>query len=287
MVVRAASIFVSLGVHAALFGVVGALVAGQTSIRDPELIAGGASASGSFALTTVLEETDEERPPTPPAPPAPYESSLPQPELRSVDELVAEVVVAPPPLAPCTDELDELPLAAAAESGAPDAALPFGFEPVATRLLPLRLGPSRPPRAAAASANGGAAADAPLADAAAPASAPPAPPAAAHARHRPRRRGRLRRHALRAVELSAARARAKGIEGTVVLLAQVDAAGAVTSCEVETSSGSELLDDAARDSLLQWRFKPRLVDGVARSFLARVPFRFSLPPREPTAKPTG
>jgi protein TonB len=75
----------------------------------------------------------------------------------------------------------------------------------------------------------------------------------------------------RAVELE--------LEGTVVLLALVKADGTVASCEVESTSGHEILDEVARKALRQWRFKPRIVAGSARPFTARVPFRFFIPQR--------
>lgn len=69
------------------------------------------------------------------------------------------------------------------------------------------------------------------------------------------------------------------LEGTATLLALVKADGRVEACEVETSSGHPLLDEAARSALKRWRFKPRLVDGRARPFTARVPFHFFIPKR--------
>ena len=66
-------------------------------------------------------------------------------------------------------------------------------------------------------------------------------------------------------------------EGTVTLLALVRGDGSVEAALIETSSGHGSLDSAARDALLTWKFKPRLVDGSARPFTARVPFRFFIP----------
>jgi len=74
------------------------------------------------------------------------------------------------------------------------------------------------------------------------------------------------------------------LEGEVVLLALVKADGTVEGCEVESSSGHDLLDQAARTALLRWKFKPRIVDGVARPFTARVPFRFTIPPKRGEAR---
>ncbi len=67
------------------------------------------------------------------------------------------------------------------------------------------------------------------------------------------------------------------LEGEVVLLALVKADGTVNGCEIESSSGHDLLDDAAKAALLQWRFKPHVVDGLARPFTARIPFQFFIP----------
>ena len=67
------------------------------------------------------------------------------------------------------------------------------------------------------------------------------------------------------------------LEGEVTLLALVKADGTVGACEVETSSGHALLDEAAKVALLKWRFKPRFRDGELRPFTARVPFRFFIP----------
>lgn len=73
------------------------------------------------------------------------------------------------------------------------------------------------------------------------------------------------------------RAVQRSIEGTVILLAQVDREGQVTGCEIEQSSGSDLLDQAAMDALLKWRFRPRVVQGMVRPFVARATFQFVLP----------
>jgi len=65
-------------------------------------------------------------------------------------------------------------------------------------------------------------------------------------------------------------------EGRVVLLADVRADGTVEKVRVESSSGFPLLDDAAIDALERWRFKPRVANGKATPFVARVPFQFSI-----------
>jgi periplasmic protein TonB len=51
-------------------------------------------------------------------------------------------------------------------------------------------------------------------------------------------------------------ARRMGEEGTVLLHVRVSAEGLPARIEVRTSSGSERLDDAARNAVAQWRFVP-------------------------------
>ncbi|MEO6597818.1 MAG: energy transducer TonB [Planctomycetota bacterium] len=48
----------------------------------------------------------------------------------------------------------------------------------------------------------------------------------------------------------------RGIEGRVVIHLDIDAVGRVTAGCVEKSSGSALLDDAALQQLLTWKFTP-------------------------------
>ncbi len=48
----------------------------------------------------------------------------------------------------------------------------------------------------------------------------------------------------------------RGIEGTVIVILEVDDRGAVTAAHVETSSGCGQLDDAALQALRRWRFTP-------------------------------
>lgn len=66
-------------------------------------------------------------------------------------------------------------------------------------------------------------------------------------------------------------------QGTVVLMILVDAEGNPVDVTVEQSSGSSLLDEAARKFVkARWRFVPAQAGGVAISAYARVPIRFSL-----------
>jgi protein TonB len=58
-----------------------------------------------------------------------------------------------------------------------------------------------------------------------------------------------------------AAARRFGESGTVVLRILVGVDGGVMSSEVQTSSGSKRLDEAAREGLILCRFRPGMVDG--------------------------
>ncbi len=53
-----------------------------------------------------------------------------------------------------------------------------------------------------------------------------------------------------------------GAEGTVSLRALVRADGAVRDVEVVSSSGSEVLDRTAVETVLRWHFAPATRDGV-------------------------
>lgn len=70
-------------------------------------------------------------------------------------------------------------------------------------------------------------------------------------------------------------ARRAGEEGSVLCRLHLTAEGAVERVEVLESSGSERLDEAARETLATWRFEPRREDGraVAGTHLHRVTFR--------------
>lgn len=71
-------------------------------------------------------------------------------------------------------------------------------------------------------------------------------------------------------------ARRRGIEGEVVLRVLVSADGRARSVEIAKSSGSDLLDEAARNALARWRFRPAMQSGVAVDGKATVPVRFAL-----------
>lgn len=68
-----------------------------------------------------------------------------------------------------------------------------------------------------------------------------------------------------------------GIQGTVLLKVLVDAGGKPLQVVVAHSSGSRLLDNAARAHVLAaWRFHPAVRDGHAQEAWALVPVRFNL-----------
>jgi periplasmic protein TonB len=55
----------------------------------------------------------------------------------------------------------------------------------------------------------------------------------------------------------------RGVEGTVTVLLEIDATGAVTAAHVEISSGNSTLDDAALQRLGTWKFAPATRGGRA------------------------
>lgn len=68
-----------------------------------------------------------------------------------------------------------------------------------------------------------------------------------------------------------------GIQGTVILKVLVGPTGQPLAIEIERSSGSRVLDDAARRHVMAaWRFHPAIRDGHAIEAWALVPVRFSL-----------
>ena len=67
------------------------------------------------------------------------------------------------------------------------------------------------------------------------------------------------------------------ISGKVMLLVLVDATGQPIQVDIEESSGSSLLDDAAQKFIrARWHFVPAQQNGVAISAYARVPVNFVL-----------
>jgi protein TonB len=67
-----------------------------------------------------------------------------------------------------------------------------------------------------------------------------------------------------------------GIEGTVVLIIDVDASGNVTNVSVEKSSRNRDLDRAAMEAARKWRFNPGTSGGQNVAGRVRVPVEFSM-----------
>jgi protein TonB len=72
------------------------------------------------------------------------------------------------------------------------------------------------------------------------------------------------------------RARRLGQQGRVVLRVAVSPNGMPIEVEVAESSGHDGLDDAALDTVRQWRFTPAKVGGVAVAGTVDVPITFRL-----------
>lgn len=71
-------------------------------------------------------------------------------------------------------------------------------------------------------------------------------------------------------------ARQRGLEGTVVVTVRVSEAGEVVDAAVRTSSGHAMLDQAAMDGVLRWRFSPARRQGEPTRATIDVPIRFEL-----------
>ena len=67
-----------------------------------------------------------------------------------------------------------------------------------------------------------------------------------------------------------------GIEGTVVLLVDIDARGNVLDVRVERSSRNRDMDRSAVRAARGWRFNPAVENGVPVASTVRVPVDFSL-----------
>lgn len=66
-------------------------------------------------------------------------------------------------------------------------------------------------------------------------------------------------------------------QGTVLLRVLVGADGLVQQIEIQKSSGSHDLDNAARDAVRRWSFRAGTHDGMPYAAWALVPISFSLP----------
>lgn len=71
-------------------------------------------------------------------------------------------------------------------------------------------------------------------------------------------------------------ARRKGLEGTTTFDIEVSADGRVQQVRLISSSGSEILDEAALKAIKQWRYYPALLDNRPVSCKIKVPIAFRL-----------
>jgi len=69
----------------------------------------------------------------------------------------------------------------------------------------------------------------------------------------------------------------RGEHGTVLLRVLVGTDGNVQQIEIDKSSGSHSLDNAARVTVAKWKFKPGMRGGIAYAAWALVPISFKLP----------
>jgi protein TonB len=65
-------------------------------------------------------------------------------------------------------------------------------------------------------------------------------------------------------------------QGTVILRVLVGTDGSAQAVEVEKSSGSRALDNAARDAVRRWTFQAGTRNGISTALWARVPIKFDL-----------
>lgn len=71
-------------------------------------------------------------------------------------------------------------------------------------------------------------------------------------------------------------ARKRGLEGQVVLRVEIGRDGLVEGLQIERSSGSDLLDQAARNAVQRWQFVPARQNGSTVASFVRVPVDFVL-----------
>jgi protein TonB len=69
------------------------------------------------------------------------------------------------------------------------------------------------------------------------------------------------------------------LEGRVVLLAEVLPDGKAGRVLLETSSGHDILDQSALQTVKQWQFTPARKDGVVLAQVVRIPINFNLKSR--------
>ncbi|WP_316245783.1 energy transducer TonB [Vibrio mimicus] len=71
-------------------------------------------------------------------------------------------------------------------------------------------------------------------------------------------------------------AQKRGIEGTVMYEIWLDEQGNQIQQYLITSSGTEVLDKSALEAIKQWKFSPRILDGVPVAHRVHIPVRFKL-----------
>lgn len=71
-------------------------------------------------------------------------------------------------------------------------------------------------------------------------------------------------------------ARKRGLEGTVILVVELDAEGKISDVRIQSGSGFALLDDAALSIVEEWRFTPARMGGIAIRSTLKIPILFQL-----------
>lgn len=71
-------------------------------------------------------------------------------------------------------------------------------------------------------------------------------------------------------------AQKRGIEGTVMYEIWLDEQGNQIKQQLLTSSGTAILDQSALEAIKQWKFSPRILDGVPVAHRVHIPVRFKL-----------
>jgi len=71
-------------------------------------------------------------------------------------------------------------------------------------------------------------------------------------------------------------AQKRGIEGTVMYEIWLDEQGNQIKQQLLTSSGTAILDQSALEAIKQWKFSPRVLDGVPVAHRVHIPVRFKL-----------
>ena len=66
------------------------------------------------------------------------------------------------------------------------------------------------------------------------------------------------------------------VQGKVILLVEVLQSGQVGGVSIEVSSGNELLDKSALETVKKWQFSPARKDGVIVAQVVKVPISFNL-----------